>query len=85
MAKVVDLVNEKICPIIEEMGYEVVEVEYAEDKERGNGVVLKQSIASGETVDVSSVGGYGINNIQNYFRIFLNFFFYNFLKANKKR
>lgn len=29
MAKVVDLVNEKICPIIEEMGYEVVEVEYA--------------------------------------------------------
>ena len=29
----------------------VVEVEYAEDKERGNGVVLKQSIASGETVD----------------------------------
>ena len=29
----------------------VVEVEYDEDKERGNGVVLKQSIASGETVD----------------------------------
>jgi len=32
----------------------VVEVEYAEDKERGNGVVLKQSIASGETVDEGS-------------------------------
>lgn len=32
----------------------VVEIEYAEDKERGNGVVLKQSIASGETVDEGS-------------------------------
>lgn len=29
----------------------VVNVEYGEDKTRGNGVVLKQSIASGETVD----------------------------------
>lgn len=28
-----------------------VEIEYSEDKTRGNGVVLKQSIASGETVD----------------------------------
>ena len=32
----------------------VVKVEYAEDKERGNGVVLKQSIGSGETVDEGS-------------------------------
>lgn len=32
----------------------VVEVEYSEDKERGNGVVLKQSITSGETVDEGS-------------------------------
>ena len=32
----------------------VVEVEYDEDKERGNGVVLKQSISSGSTVDEGS-------------------------------
>ena len=31
-----------------------VEVEYSEDKTRGNGVVLKQSIESGETVDEGS-------------------------------
>ena len=36
--------------ILEEAGLTVT-VEYGEDKERGNGVVLKQSIASGETVD----------------------------------
>ena len=38
---------------LEEIGL-VVEVEYAVDKERGNGVVLKQSISSGETVDEGS-------------------------------
>ena len=32
----------------------VVEVEYDKDEERGNGVVLKQSIESGETVDKGS-------------------------------
>jgi len=32
----------------------VVEVEYDKDEERGNGVVLKQSISSGETVDKGS-------------------------------
>ena len=36
--------------LLEESGL-VVEVAYSEDKERGNGVVLKQSIASGEVVD----------------------------------
>ena len=36
--------------ILEEDGL-VVEVEYSEDKTRGNGVVLKQSVSSGETVD----------------------------------
>ncbi|MBQ2835349.1 MAG: Stk1 family PASTA domain-containing Ser/Thr kinase [Clostridia bacterium] len=38
---------------LEDIGL-VVEVEYSEDKERGNGVVLKQSVASGETVDEGS-------------------------------
>lgn len=38
---------------LEDLGL-VVEVEYAEDNERGNGVVLKQSVASGETVDEGS-------------------------------
>lgn len=38
---------------LEEAGL-VVEIEYDEDKTRGNGVVLKQSIASGETVDEGS-------------------------------
>jgi len=32
----------------------VVEIEYGKDEERGNGVVLKQSIESGETVDKGS-------------------------------
>ena len=36
--------------ILESAGL-VVEVEYGEDKTRGNGVVLKQSIESGKTVD----------------------------------
>lgn len=38
---------------LEELGL-VVKVEYGKDEERGNGVVLKQSIASGETVDEGS-------------------------------
>ena len=38
---------------LEDLGL-VVEVEYGEDKDRGNGVVLKQSIESRETVDEGS-------------------------------
>ena len=41
----------------------VVEVEYGEDKERGNGVVLKQSIASGETVDEGSTVVITVNKL----------------------
>ena len=41
----------------------VAEVEYDEDKTRGNGVVLKQSIASGETVDEGSTVVITVNKL----------------------
>jgi len=41
----------------------VVEVEYDKDEERGNGVVLKQSIASGETVDKGSTITITVNKL----------------------
>ena len=41
----------------------VVEVEYDKDEERGNGVVLKQSIASGETVDKGSTVTITVNKL----------------------
>jgi len=41
----------------------VVSVEYAEDKERGNGVVLKQSVASGETIDEGSTITITVNKL----------------------
>ena len=47
---------------LEEAGL-VVEIEYEEDKTRGNGVVLKQSIASGETVDEGSTIVLTINKL----------------------
>jgi len=47
---------------LEELGL-VVEVEYGEDKDRGNGVVLKQSIASGETVDEGSTVVITVNKL----------------------
>ena len=47
---------------LEDLGL-VVEVEYAEDNERGNGVVLKQSIASGETVDEGSTVAITVNKL----------------------
>ena len=47
---------------LEDLGL-VVEVEYAEDKDRGNGVVLKQSIASGETVDKGSTVVITVNKL----------------------
>lgn len=49
--------------ILEEELKLVVKVEYAEDKERGNGVVLKQSIASGETVDEGSTITITVNKL----------------------
>lgn len=47
---------------LEEAGL-VVAVEYGEDKTRGNGVVLKQSIASGETVDEGSTVTITVNKL----------------------
>ena len=41
----------------------VVEVEYDKDEERGNGVVLKQSIQSGETVDKGSTVTITVNKL----------------------
>ena len=41
----------------------VVEIEYDEDNERGNGVVLKQSVASGETVDKGSTVTITVNKL----------------------
>lgn len=41
----------------------VVAVEYGEDKTRGNGVVLKQSIASGETVDEGTTVTITVNKL----------------------
>jgi len=49
--------------ILEEELKLVVKVEYAEDKERGNGVVLKQSIVSGETVDEGSTITITVNKL----------------------
>lgn len=48
--------------ILEEAGL-VVAVEYGEDKTRGNGVVLKQSIASGETVDEGTTVTITVNKL----------------------
>jgi len=48
--------------ILEEDGL-VVEIEYNEDKTRGNGVVLKQSISSGETVDEGTTVTITVNKL----------------------
>ena len=48
--------------ILEDAGL-IVAIEYGEDKTRGNGVVLKQSIASGETVDEWSTITITINKL----------------------
>ena len=48
--------------LLEDIGL-VVEIEYDQDKERGNGVVLKQSISSGETVDKGSTIVITINKL----------------------
>lgn len=48
--KVVELVTEKICPIIENMGYEVVEVEYAK-KNDGMNLTFYIDSAAGVNVD----------------------------------
>ncbi len=47
---------------LEEAGL-VVNIEYGEDKTRGNGVVLKQSIASGETVDEGTTVTITVNKL----------------------
>ena len=48
--KVVELVTEKICPIIENMGYEVVEVEYAK-KNDGMNLTFYIDSPSGVNID----------------------------------
>lgn len=48
--KVVELVTEKICPIIENMGYEVVEVEYAK-KNDGMNLTFYIDSAAGVNID----------------------------------
>lgn len=48
--KVVELVTEKICPIIENMGYEVVEVEYAK-KNDGMNLTFFIDSAAGVNID----------------------------------
>lgn len=48
--KVVELVTEKICPIIENMGYEVVEVEYAK-KNDGMNLTFYIDSANGVNID----------------------------------
>ena len=47
---------------LEGMGL-VVEVEYGKDEDRGNGVVLKQSVSSGETVDKGSTITITVNKL----------------------